>query len=64
MTSLQQNIMAGWPESKQDIAPNLEPFWCFQDELAVMGGLIMKGNRIIIPKSQQQETLKRLHDAH
>ena len=57
-------IRTGWPNSMQDLAEILRPYWCFRDELAILDGLIMKGNRVIVPAAIRAETLKCLHDAH
>lgn len=64
LMSLMTYITQGWPNSVQDLPSALHPFWCFRDELAVLDGLVMKGNRIVIPTIQRSETLDRLHDAH
>ena len=57
-------ILTGWPNSMQDIPEHLHPYWCFRDELTILDGLIMKGNRVVIPTSMRPATLSRLHDAH
>ena len=46
----------------QDIPEHLHPYWCFRDELTILDGLIMKGNRVVIPTSMRPATLNRLHD--
>ncbi|CAB4003691.1 Transposon Ty3-G Gag-Pol poly [Paramuricea clavata] len=50
----------------QDVPQHLHPYWCFRDDLTILDGLIMKGNRVIIPTSMRHDTLElsRLHDAH
>ena len=58
LTELRQLIMTGWPESMQDLPQDIHPFWCFRD------GLVMKGNRILVPNSMKQDTLQRLHEGH
>ncbi len=64
LKELKEFIISGWPESINDIPEYLRPYWCFRDELTMLDGLIMKGNRVIIPSTQRDETLKRLHDGH
>ena len=64
LIQLMHYINEGWPNSMQDLPALLHPFWCFRDELVVLDGLVMKGNRVVIPASQQVQTLERLHDAH
>ena len=56
--------MTGWPESMQDLPQDIHPFWCFRDELVILDGLVMKGNRILVPNSMKQDTLQRLHEGH
>ena len=64
LMELKELIITGWPTSMQDTPTSVHPFWCFRDELTILDGLIMKGNRIVVPTSMRKETLKRLHDAH
>ena len=64
LASLTDLIITGWPDSMQDLPDNLHPFWCFQDELTILDGLVMKGSRVVIPASMRPGTLTRLHDAH
>ena len=64
LAELTDLILTGWPNSMQDIPQHLHPYWCFRDELTILDGLIMKGNRVVIPTSMRSATLNRLHDAH
>ena len=40
------------------------PFWNFRDELSVEDGLILKVQRIILPKSLHAAALEHIHYAH
>lgn len=62
--SLKRVITSGWPETRNDLAPALRPYWSFRDELAIEDGLIMKGGRVIIPLSLQAFILSKLHEGH
>ena len=64
LAELTDLIITGWPDSMQDLAEHLQPYWCFRDELTMLDGLVMKGNRVVIPTSMRPGTLSRLHDAH
>ena len=64
LAELTDLILTGWPNSMQDIPEHLHPYWYFRDELTILDGLIMKGNRVVIPTSMRPATLSRLHDAH
>lgn len=64
LLGLQANIVNGWPDKLQEVTPNLRSYWAFRDQLSIENGLILKGQQIIIPASQQREILKQLHTAH
>ena len=64
LAELTDLIITGWPDSMQDLQGHLHPYWCFRDELTILDGLVMKGNRVVIPSSMRPGTLTRLHDAH
>ncbi len=64
LAELTDLIITGWPDSMQDLAEHLQPYWCFRDELTMLDGLVMKGNRVAIPTSMRPGTLSRLNDAH
>ena len=64
LAELTDFIITGWPDSMQDLPQHLHPYWCFRDELTILDGLVMKGNRVIIPTGMRLATLNRLHDAH
>ena len=62
LAELTDLILTGWPNGMQDIPEHMHPYWCFRDELTILDGLIMKGNRVVIPTSMRPATLNRLHD--
>ena len=57
-------IQSGWPETKQQVPHSIRPYWDNRDELAVMGGVIYRGMRIVVPPSMRQEILELIHEAH
>ena len=64
LCALRAVIVDGWPDSQRHLAAPLRPYWSCRDELAVEDGLIMKGDRLVIPLSLQAEVLSKLHEAH
>ena len=44
-------INTGWPDSRDELHADLQPYWSYRDELAVIDGIILKGKCIIIPNS-------------
>ena len=57
-------IVDGWPDRQRDVHPQLRPFWPYRDELVTDDGIVLKGNRIVMPASLQAETLVKLHESH
>ena len=57
-------IIAGWPDSKDQINAELKLYWSYRDELAVIDGIILKDRCIIIPNSLRQQVLDQLHTNH
>ena len=61
---LRSIITQGWPDTRSDYPVYLYAFWNYRDELTVADGVILKGTRILIPKSLQPDVLQQLHYAH
>ena len=54
----------GWPTHKSEIDQSVKAYWDIQGELTVGDGLLMHGQRIVVPKTLQTETLRKLHEGH
>lgn len=61
---LKLTIMNGRPDNQRDYSPLVKELWNFRDELSVANNLIVKGNRIFVPKGQRQIMLERIHTGH
>lgn len=64
LNSLLAVISHGWPDKRAECPSHLHTYWNYRDELTVADGLILKGTRIIIPKSLQPAVLEQLHYGH
>ena len=64
LSDLQRVILSGWPDSKGQVPPNAQEFWNYRDELTVAQGLIVKGQKIVVPSSLRGEMLEKLHEGH
>ena len=65
LTTLCNMIMRGWPEQRRDVPKQLHPYWAFRDELsAVEDGLVLKGERILIPRTMRKYILSKPHEGH
>ena len=54
---------AGWP-NKSSLSSCVKPYWKIRDELSVCKQLLLRGDRIVVPSSLQQDILQRLHQGH
>ena len=64
LSDLQQVFLSGWQDSKGQVPPNAQEFWNYRDEFTVAQGLIVKGQKIVVPSSLRGEMLEKLHEGH
>ena len=64
LPDLQRVILSGWPETRSQVPAKLQEFWNYRDELTVGHGLVLKGQKIFVPKPLRKEMLERLHEGH
>ena len=64
LNELKETIYAGWPETQKELPDELRNFWSYRDELSLDGGLILKGERILIPEPHRAGVLRNLHTGH
>ena len=57
-------IITGWPDSRDELHADLQPYWSYRDELAVIDGIILKGKCIFMPNSLRDWVLNQLHTNH
>ena len=48
----------------RDLPANLRDFWSYIDELSVENGIILKGERVYIPREHRHRILQNLHTGH
>ena len=61
---LVKQIQEGWPSIKNDVNPAIRHYFHIRDELTTLEGIILKGRRIVVPKSMRTDMMKRLHTGH
>lgn len=57
-------IRSGWPERKEDVPESVRMYFDVRDTLGEQHGIILKGERILVPVALRGEMKKRLHAAH
>ena len=64
MMSLQNTIVDGFPSSRCELPEELHSYFPFRDHLSIVDGVVMYGDRIVIPPSLRSNVLETLHSAH
>lgn len=64
MVLLKTVIQTGWPDTKEEVPFSLQGYFHFRDELSVQDGLVLKGERLVVPKSMREEIKQKLHQSH
>jgi hypothetical protein len=64
LLKLAEVVKSGWPESKTDTPLELRPYFHHRDELTVSNGLILRADRVVIPKTMRSDLIKRVHAGH
>ena len=49
------------PENKRQINPRITQFWKFKDEISYFDGLLLKGEKVIVPRSMQKAIIEQIH---
>ncbi|MCG8429883.1 MAG: DDE-type integrase/transposase/recombinase, partial [Candidatus Omnitrophica bacterium] len=64
MQTLKTFIENGWPDDIKEVPCGLENFFKVRDTLSIDSEILMKGERLVIPKTLPKEVKQKLHAAH
>lgn len=64
LETLKSTVLQGWPESKEQAPLNIREYWHFREEITLHNGILLKNQRVIIPKALRPEILSRIHASH
>lgn len=64
LSELHQVILSGWPTARSQVPVKLEKYWNYREELTLAQGVILKGQKILVPGSLRGEMLEKLHEGH
>ena len=57
-------LLDGFPDGVRDLPPEVHPFHRYRDSLSCVDGVLLLGERIVVPQSLRQHVLNALHSAH
>ncbi len=64
LQALVRIVKEGWPSTQAEVPPALRVYHPFRDELTVQNGVILKGERLIVPAGMRAEMKEKLHHNH
>lgn len=64
LTQLKCVIIQGWPDEKTHLPSNVTPYFNYRDELSVQDGIILRGDRVIIPGPMRYQMMEKVHAGH
>lgn len=57
-------VKEGWPKDKKSCDLEVMPYFKVKDDINIINGLLLKNNRLLIPKILRSEMLNRIHEGH
>lgn len=61
---LSEVIVHGWPSTSKELPQQLRPFFSMKEELTLEDGLLLRGQRLMIPAALQKFYVGQLHQGH
>ena len=57
-------VQSGWPADKRELPLTVALYYDVRDELVIQGGLLFRGDRLVISKTLRKRILQTLHSGH
>lgn len=64
LQALRKTIVEGWPDLLTELPPVVGRYASYRSELSFTDGIILRGDRIIVPQTLRKSMLERLHSSH
>lgn len=64
LQKLQRTAHNGWPSEKSSVDLAIREYWSVRDEINQQDGILLRGERLIVPSSLRKEMLHRIHESH
>lgn len=61
---LKDLVQTGWPTSRKALPADLQVYWQYHQDLLVAAGILMKGERLVIPVNLREDMLNTVHEGH
>lgn len=57
-------ILKGWPNDKRQLPLQATPYYSIRDERTIQDGVILKGERVVIPAALRPQMKSKVHSSH
>jgi uncharacterized protein YlaI len=64
LKALQRIIQEGWPETRSLIPADITDFLQVRHDLTVIDGIVIKNDRLVVPRSMRNKLLKSINASH
>ena len=64
LTQLKLTVLNGWPDDLSTVPDCIKPYTSYRDEITTQDGLLLRGERLIIPTSMRRDMLEKIHAGH
>ena len=64
MQMLRNLVQFGWPEKQSQVPKEIQEYWNIRDQLSEVDGILLKGEKLIIPNALRSSMIKRIHMGH
>lgn len=58
---LMKACQQGWPKERTTVNPEIAAYWKIRDELTIYDGIVLRGERIVMPKKLRAEIIEIVH---
>ena len=64
LNCLKRHVLEGWPDDQIDCPLEIRSYWTFKEDISYQDGLLLKSDKVIVPKVLRSEMLSRIHESH
>ena len=61
---LAQQVKQGWPKKISEVDDQIQCYWSFREDITITDDILVKGHRIIVPRSMHEYMLSQVHEGH
>lgn len=59
-----KHVLNGWPDKINKLDEKAKPYWTFREELGYSNGILVKGEKVVVPQKLKRMVMEKLHQGH